>query len=80
VEDTIDYAINTAKQHMTIIQPAVVKPEHWCPYIIVQRRDGGHSVYRADAWTPATGSMLPWSKPEGTPVARVELNLSVVML
>lgn len=77
---SLERAIATAQQHRTIIQPAVVAEEFWTPYIITRRADGEHSVYHADAWTPHTGSMLPWSKPEGEPVARVELDGTVVML
>lgn len=80
MKTSLDQAIASARYNIEVTQPAVVIESAWQACVITRRNDGEHSVYREDAFTPHTGSILPWSKPEGDPIARVELDGSVVML
>lgn len=83
--DSIDEVVEKIKSRM------IPSAHHWVEsggtldddpdFVVVLRPDGRYDGYEAKAWRePKSEPMLPWSAPEGDPVARVSMDGTVRML
>lgn len=72
----IETAITTARLNLPIMKKAA-RREAWHGCIIVRDRNGHHRPIHDTAWTPQSESFLPWERPEGTPVAHVDIEGNV---
>ena len=52
--------------------------DHWHGHTVVAQPSGRIAIYKDTAWTkPTEQPLLPWSPPEGRPVAHVALDGTV---
>lgn len=84
-QKSLDYAVKTARDHIDItnrIRRVGARHEYIIAQTFSVTNDSSRlAVYDADAWTPPTSEpMLPWSHPDATPVAKVDMDGHVSLL
>lgn len=68
------HAVATARLSLPTMKATRIE-QYWTGFTIVCNRDGSYAVYDSDAWTPPRSQpMLPWSPPQGEPVADVDVD------